>query len=97
MSTSKSKSKNKSTTKVEARKFCLLRWVEEETISIVRADTVKEGMNVYVEAIADFKWLGKFYEGEVLKVSRTCKVTGKHLLLLFLFSLRQQAGAFKRL
>ena len=60
---------SKRTKKEGALKFCLLRWIEDETVSVVRADTVKKGMEVYVGAFAEFKWLGKFYEAEVLKIS----------------------------
>lgn len=49
--------------------FCLLRWIEEECVSVVWEDTVKKGMKVYPGAIAEFKWLGKFYEAEILKIS----------------------------
>ncbi len=52
-----------------SKRCCLLRWVGEETVSVVREDSAKCGVEIYVGAL---KWLGKFYEAEVLKISRIC-------------------------
>lgn len=52
-----------------SKRCCLLRWVGEETVSVVREDSAKCGVEIYVGALAQFKWLGKFYEAEVLKIS----------------------------
>ena len=51
------------------KKFCLVRWLEEETVSVLPIKSAKDGQKVYQGAYANFKWLGKFYEAEVLKVS----------------------------
>lgn len=50
-------------------KFALVRWLEEETLSVLLATSVKSEQKVYAGAYADFKWGGKYYEGEVLAVS----------------------------
>ena len=66
------------------KKFCLLRWLEEETVSVLPIKSAKDGQKVYQGAYADFKWLGKCYEAEVLKISgnalRRCV---SYLLILF--------------
>ena len=55
--------------RAEVPRFCLLRWLEDDTVSVVREDSTKKGMTVHVVAYADFKWSGSFYEAEVLKIS----------------------------
>ena len=51
------------------KRFCLLRWLCDETVSVLPVSTVRKGQNVYTSAIAEFKFAGTFYEAEVLKVS----------------------------
>lgn len=57
-------------------KLCLVRWVEDETLSVLPTSAIQVGQTAYVGAFGDFKWGGKFYEGEVLQMSgelfRTC-------------------------
>lgn len=53
----------------EMSKFALVRWVEEESLSAVLSTTIRPGQSVYVGAFGDFKWKGKYYEGEVLALS----------------------------
>ena len=56
-------------------KFVLVRWMEEETLSVMGATSVKNGQEIYRGAIADFKWGGKtFYEGEILAMSGKLRV-----------------------
>lgn len=50
-------------------KFILVRWLEEESLSVIPASTARQGQKVYVGVFGDFKWAGKFYEGEVLSLS----------------------------
>lgn len=52
-----------------AKKLCLVRWVEEETLSVCSSSGIREGQTAYVGAFAEFKWGGKYYEGEVLEMS----------------------------
>ncbi len=51
------------------KKFALVRWVEEETLSVMSATSLRAGQKMYTGAFADFKWAGKYFEGEVLAVS----------------------------
>ena len=44
-------------------KFVLVRWIEEETLSVLAASAIRHGKNVYVGVFGEFKWAGKFYEG----------------------------------
>lgn len=67
MSTKSSTCKKK--TGSGAGKFCLLRWLAEEQVSVVPSSSIRPGQKCYVGAIGEFKWQGKFYEGEVLKLS----------------------------
>ena len=50
-------------------KYCLVRWVDEETVSVVLTTSVREEQRVEVAGIYHFKWSGKYYKGEVLKIS----------------------------
>ena len=50
-------------------KLCLVRWLEDETVSVVPATTAEAKQKVYVGAIVNFKWLKQMYEAEVLKIS----------------------------
>ena len=51
------------------KKFILVRWLEEETLSVLTSTSVRQGQKSYVGALGDFKWGGKFFEGEVLSLS----------------------------
>ena len=55
--------------KMAKPKFALVRWTGEETLSVVAAISVRHGLEVHVGVFRDFKWAGKFYEGEVLSLS----------------------------
>lgn len=46
-----------------------MRWIEDETVSVLPVTAAKAGQNVYPGVYSDFKWMGKLYEAEVLKVS----------------------------
>ena len=50
-------------------KYMLIRWIGEENLSVVVAAKDKVGDPPFVGKIGDFKWAGKFYEGEVLALS----------------------------
>ena len=49
--------------------FCLLRWIEDETVSVLPTTAAKAGQKVYPGVYCEFKWLKNVYEAEVLKVS----------------------------
>ena len=49
--------------------FALLRWILDEKISVEPISSARKGTNVYTGVFADFKWAGKYYEAEVLKMS----------------------------
>lgn len=53
----------------EKKKFCLLRWIEDETVSVLPATSAKAGQSVYPGVYAEFKWLKNTYEAEVLRIS----------------------------
>ena len=58
--------------KAGSPKLCLVRWLEDESVSVVPATTAGAKQKVYVGAIVNFKWLKKMYEAEVLKISSKC-------------------------
>jgi len=49
--------------------FLLLRWLIDEKVSIEPFSSSKKGTKVYTGVFGEFKWSGKFYEAEVLKIS----------------------------
>ena len=49
--------------------FLLLRWLIDEKVSIMPFSSAKKGTKVYTGVFGEFKWSGKFYEAEVLKIS----------------------------
>ena len=53
----------------EKKTFCPLRWIEDETVSVLPVTAAKTGQKVYPGVYGDFKWLKKVYEAQVLKVS----------------------------
>jgi len=80
------KSKNK------AQQFCLVRWLEDETVSVVLASSVADSIqNPCVGTIQKFKWTGgKSFDVEVLKLLvrfeymyiLLCWLIGKHVRTL---------------
>lgn len=54
---------------IMAKKFVLVRWVGEETLSVLLSSAAHPSHSLYVGAFAELKWGGKFYEGEILKLS----------------------------
>ena len=51
-------------------KYALVRWVGEETLSVVLSSTTaRKSEKVYSGSFTEFKWGGKQYEAEVLKLS----------------------------
>lgn len=58
-------------------KFVLIRWMEEETLSVLATKSVRQGQQVYAGAFGEFKWGGKFYEGEVLSLSGKLNFTAQ--------------------
>jgi len=57
--------------KTKAQQFCLVRWLEDETVSVVLASSAADSkQNPCVGAIQKFKWTGgKSFDAEVLKLS----------------------------
>ena len=43
--------------------------MEDEMLSVCSSSAIREGQTAYVGVFGDFKWAGKFYEGEVLQMS----------------------------
>lgn len=56
------------------KKLCLVRWLEDESLSVCPSSSIKAGQTAFVGAFAEFKWAGKYYEGEVLEMSGECLV-----------------------
>lgn len=51
------------------KKVCLVKWIEEDSVGIVPLDHIQKGQRADVGAVAEFKYLKKYYDAEVLKVS----------------------------
>ena len=58
--------------------FILVRWLEEENLSVLQATAACPGDKVYVGAFGEYKWGGKYYEGEILGVSGKCLGLSHH-------------------
>ena len=52
-----------------SKEHLLLRWLDDEKISVEPISAAKSGEKVYAGVFGDFKWAGKYYEAEVLKIS----------------------------
>lgn len=64
------KSKTAKSAKAETE-FCLVQWLEDNTVSVIPLSTAENREKVFVSAVERFKWFGKYYDGEVLSMS--CK------------------------
>jgi len=51
-----------------AKRFALTRWLCDESVGVMPLTAVKKGQTPYVGAFVDMKYLGKFYEAEILKI-----------------------------
>ena len=51
------------------KKFCLVCWIEEDSIGVMPSSSIKKGKVPVVGSIAEFKYRTKFYEAEVLRNS----------------------------
>jgi len=51
------------------KSYLLMRWVEDESLSIISSTAARSADKLYVGATGDFKWSGRFYNGEVLGIS----------------------------
>lgn len=47
----------------------LVRWLGEETLSVVPTTTVREADQIYIGSFVTVKWGGKYYESEILSIS----------------------------
>lgn len=54
------------------KSFALTRWVIDETVSAMPLTAVKKGQTPHVGAFVNVKYLGKFYEAEILMISGMC-------------------------
>ena len=51
------------------KKYLLVRWIADETLSVLADSASRPGQKLYVGAEGSFKWAGKYYKGEVLGIS----------------------------
>lgn len=51
------------------KKYILVRWIDEENLSVLPVSAIHPGQTVSHGAFGEFKWGGKYYEGEILGVS----------------------------
>lgn len=51
------------------KQFALTRWLIDETVGVMPLTAVKKDQKPHVGAYVDMKYLGKFYEAEILKIS----------------------------
>ena len=51
--------------------YCLVRWLEDESVGVIPKSSVRKGQTdkVCVGEICEFKFGGKFYDAETLKIS----------------------------
>ena len=54
--------------------YIFVQWLEEKNLSVLSATVAHPGDKMYVGAFGEYKWDGKFYEGEILGVSGECTV-----------------------
>lgn len=59
--------KAKSKVKAKTLRFCLVRWLEDETVSVVPATSADGKLSV--GEMRSFKWIRKLYDAEVLRLS----------------------------
>lgn len=55
--------------KMPPKRFALTRWLIDESVGVVPLTAAKKGQTPHVGAFLDMKYLGKFYEAEILKIS----------------------------
>jgi len=61
--------KAKSKAKAKTLKFCLVQWLEDETVSVVPATSADGKHKLSVGEMRSFKWIRKLYDAEVLRLS----------------------------
>jgi len=61
--------KAKSKSKAKTQRFCLVRWLEDESVSVVPATSADGKQKLSVGEMRSFKWIGKLYDAEVLRLS----------------------------
>ena len=58
----------KSKRSINSTEYALLRWLDDEKISVEPISSAKGKEKMYAGYFGDFKWAGRFYEAEVLKI-----------------------------
>ena len=54
---------------MSSAKYILVRWIEDETLSIRPSSAVSKGINASVGALGDIKFGRVYYQGEILAIS----------------------------
>ena len=59
--------------KMPPKQFALTRWLCDESVGVMPFSALRKKDQVpYVGAFVEMKYLGKFYDAEILKISGTC-------------------------
>jgi len=59
--------------KGKEKTFVLVRWLEDETVSVMPLTAIHQDFTAHVGAVVRVKWGGrKYYDAEILKKSREC-------------------------
>ena len=70
----KSSQSAKGTGTSASNKYCLVRWLEDESVGVMPLSSSKTP-DVYVGKMTEFKYCGKYYDAEILKISGECMCT----------------------
>ena len=52
------------------QQFALVNWLEDGSVGVMPLSAAKDGENLHPGVIVPMKYQGKFYDAEVLKISR---------------------------
>ena len=72
--------------KQKQKECALVRWLIDETVGVMPLSAIRPGQQSFVGAVIDMKYQSKFFEAEILKISRKCfsslqtAVVAHHLL-----------------
>lgn len=59
--------------KGKEKTFVLVRWLEDETVSVMPLTAIHQDFTAHVGAVVRVKWSRrKYYDAEILKISREC-------------------------
>lgn len=59
----------KASVSTKGKKYLLVRWIEDETLSVLADSASQPGQKLYIGGQGSFKWSGKYYQGEILGIS----------------------------